>query len=307
MSYISGQLEIESESARRLARYLDEREDQLLEMTREISRHYRRYTIPKKRGKVRWIEAPRPELKAVQRELLTALLYRFPVHDAAHGFVPHRSIITHAQNHVGQRWVITLDLADFFTSTHRGLINQHLAPLLASLIASHCSPASQALMIDLCLLKDRLPQGAPTSPQISNIVFRNFDQKLAQWAQEHDLIYSRYADDLSFSGPQVPPDFYRRIHGCIYPYRLNPRKTRVLGRGGRQVVTGLVVNERVNLPRPQRRKLRALAHRLAISGRDAVLDANAWTPDELSGHLAWLAQVNHQAYEQLFSDLIQLT
>ena len=82
----------DSEYALRLVRYLDKREDQLLEMTREISRHYRRYTVPKKRGKVRWIEAPEPELKAVQRELLTTLFYQFPVHDAAHGFVPHRFV-----------------------------------------------------------------------------------------------------------------------------------------------------------------------------------------------------------------------
>ena len=284
------------------ARYLEEREGRLRELTLEISSHYRRYPIPKKRGRVRWIEAPKPELKEAQSELLTSILYQLPVHDCAHGFVPHRSIITHAQNHVGKRWVITLDLADFFTSTHRGLINRYVMPLLTS----HHTQARCDLMIELCLLKDRLPQGAPTSPQLSNLVFKPFDTKLARWAHEHRLTYSRYADDLSFSGAEVPQEFYRQIHSCIHPYRLNPRKTRVLGRGSRQVVTGLVVNERVNLPRPQRRKLRALAHRLATSGLDAVLQANTWTQDELSGHLAWLAQVNPQAYDKLFKDLTQM-
>lgn len=286
----------------RLASYLERHESSLREIASDTSSHYWRYPIPKKQGSVRWIEAPKPELKEVQRELLTMLLYQLPVHERAHGFIPNRSIITHAQNHVGRRWVLTLDLSDFFPSTHRGLIRQHFEPLLKS----HCSPEHCELIIDLCLLKDRLPQGAPTSPQLSNVVFRTFDAQLEEWAQAHSLTYSRYADDLSFSGDQLPRDFYRQVHARVHPYRLNPKKTRVLGRGSRQLITGLVVNERVNLPRAQRRKLRAIAHRIATTGVEATLKINEWTQDELSGHVAWLAQVSPHDYHQLFSELSSL-
>jgi RNA-directed DNA polymerase len=286
-----------------LIEYLQQHQEVIHAVIAESSLFYNRYPIAKKSGKKRWIEAPLDPLKEIQNTLLHTLFYTFPVHDCAHGFIPQRSILTHAQKHVGQPFVFTLDLVDFFPSTHRTLIKSHLTPLLTP----HLTSVQQDLVIDLCLLNKRLPQGAPTSPYLSNLVFKSFDINLEQWAQKYHLNYSRYADDLSFSGAHVPQNFYKSILSLVYPYRINPQKTRVYGRGTRQVVTGLVVNDRVNLPRPQRRVLRALAHKLKTQGLEAVLAHNIWTHDELSGHLAWLAQIDPQGYQKLFKSLTEST
>ena len=285
-----------------LIQQLNDRQHEFLSLIEDISTLYHCYPLTQKNGKQRWIEAPIHPLKTIQHELLHTLFYQFPVHTCAHGFVPYRSIITHAQNHVQQKWVFTLDLQDFFPSTHRGLVESCLFPLLTP----RFTPQQQQMIIDLCLLKNRLPQGAATSPYLSNLVFKSFDHTLSQWAQQYHLNYSRYADDLSFSGSYVPQDFYKQISKLVQPYKINAKKTRVYSRGTRQQVTGLVVNERVNLPRSQRRVLRAIAHQLQTKGLTSVLQNNVWTQDELSGHIAWLAQVDPHAYQKLFQSLTNL-
>lgn len=222
-------------------------EEKLESIARTAETRYRRYPI-QGRSKVRWIEAPDEELKEVQRRFLDRLAYRLPTTEWAHGFVPERSIVTHARNHVGQPWVVTADLRDFFPSMSAERVFQALAPL-----------EPDARVVALVTRAGRLPQGAPTSPHLANVIFGPVDLDLA----ELGWTYSRYADDLAFSGDGDPRRLVDGIRSVVekHGFRLASRKTRIMGRHQRQWVTGLVVNDRVSVPRDVRRILRAALHR----------------------------------------------
>lgn len=213
---------------------------------------YSDYPVPKRNGGVRFIEAPDSALKAMQRRLLDKLLYRITPHSAAHGFCTGRNICTHASRHSGKAWVVTVDIEDFFPSVKREML-EHLPGEL------ELSEREGKCLLDLVTRNGRLPQGAPTSPHLGNIVMRRVDAELANEAVANRWSYSRYADDLVMSGdgnPQVMLEVLRRsVAGA--GFRTNRRKCRMMGRHRRQWVTGLVVNEGIKLPRELRRKLRA--------------------------------------------------
>jgi len=225
-------------------------EEQLDSLARTAKSRYRRYPIEGP-SKVRWIEAPDPELKEVQRRLLDRLAYRLPTTEWAHGFVPERSIVTHARNHVGRPWVVAADIRDFFPSMSADRVAQALAPLELE--------TDLPRAVALVTRAGRLPQGAPTSPHLANVIFGSVDHDLAKlgWS------YSRYADDLTFSGDGDPRRLVDELRSVIakHGFRLASHKTRIMGRHQRQWVTGLVVNDRVSVPRNVRRTLRAALHR----------------------------------------------
>ncbi|MEO0557870.1 MAG: reverse transcriptase domain-containing protein, partial [Bacteroidota bacterium] len=184
-----------------------------LTFTRRVSRvsHYRRFQMPKKRGGVRHISAPMPRLKRAQRWVLDELLSGIPLHDAAHGFVPERSIATNAAPHVGADVVVNMDLQDFFpTVTYRrvkGLwralgYGQQVATILALLCTE---PAIDETRLDgetffVARGERVLPQGAPTSPALTNVLCRRLDARMQGMADHFGFAYTRYADDLTFSG-----------------------------------------------------------------------------------------------------------
>jgi retron-type reverse transcriptase len=237
--------------------------------------HYSRYVVPKRSGGQRVILAPKRELKALQRRALLDLVAKIPPATAAHGFVPGRSIATNAQPHVGKRVVVRLDLKDFFPSITfpraRGVF-----------IAHGYSYAVASTLALLCTEYDREPfdrdgkryyvssgprhlvQGAPTSPALANLVAWRLDRRLSGLAAKYQFSYTRYADDLTFSG-----DNAAAVGGLISSikrivaderFTVNDAKTRVARRSRRQIVTGLVVNDQVATPRTLRRRLRATLH-----------------------------------------------
>ncbi len=225
---------------------------------------YRVGTIPKRNGGVRTIEAPVPVLKLLQRRLLNRFLSHLDSHPAATAFEPGRSIREHARLHVRQPRVVGLDLRNFFPS----LRIDRVYPLFR---LAGCEPPVAALLAHLCCRRNHLPQGAPTSPKLSNLILYPVDEELAAWAAQHGLNYSRYADDLTFSGELPRALIPELIHHSAQAVgrlglRLNRDKIRVQGSGRRQIVTGLVVNQQVNLPREQRRLLRLRLHYIAKFG-----------------------------------------
>tara|TARA_B100000700_G_scaffold262585_2_gene299224 strand:+ start:2983 stop:3744 length:762 start_codon:yes stop_codon:yes gene_type:complete len=203
--------------------------------------------------KTRWIEAPSHELKELQRDILDKLLYKLEPTEFSHGFLPDRSIVSNAQAHVGREWVVTADIKDFFPSITSAQVTTVLAEL-------HLSPERQHIITELVTRKGRLPQGAPTSPHLSNLVVRGLDRELGSlgWT------YTRYADDLTFSGDGDTQDLLFKATQRVrrHGFKLAPKKTRVMPRHQRQVVTGLTVNEKVSVPKPLRRKLRAMIHNI---------------------------------------------
>jgi RNA-directed DNA polymerase len=243
--------------------------------------HYRRFTIPKRDGSERAIWAPMPKLKAAQRWILRHVLEPLPVHGASHGFLPHRSIKTNAQLHTNAKIVVKVDLRHFFpTVTFRrvkGVFRQAgYRDRIATLLALICTEAPREVVNDgdkevfVALGPRCLPQGAPTSPALTNAVCYRMDRRLFGLAKKLGWRYTRYADDLTFSLPMKHKGKPKLglLLGSIgriasdEGFRVHPRKTRVARTGARQTVTGLVVNGEAGprVPRKIRREIRAVLH-----------------------------------------------
>jgi retron-type reverse transcriptase len=272
--------------------------------------HYHRYEVAKKTGGARCISAPKPALKAAQYWVHDHILSRLPVEPHAHGFVPERSILTNAAPHAKRQVVINLDLKDFFPSITfarvRGLF-RHMGygGQVATLLALLCTepprvPVELAGRRYFLALGDRaLPQGACTSPAITNVLCRKLDTRLAGLARKLGFAYTRYADDLTFSGddPARVGWLFRSVRMVLKAEGLteHPTKTRVMRRASRQEVTGIVVNDRPALSRDQRRELRAILHNAARHGLPAQNRDNR--PDfagYLRGRVAFACMVEPQ-------------
>lgn len=258
---------------------------------RSFKPQYREVLIPKKRGGQRRLLVPDDGTKALQRCILRRLLAKLRVHPAAYGFVKGRSSIDNACRHAGQAVVLTMDVIDFFPNTRADRIEAHLRRV-------GWNAEAAALLTRLTTHEGGLPQGAPTSPALSNIVNFPLDNKISGFVQRKDGVYTRYADDIAIS---FPLDHPRKVRGALQAakqalrvrgYRFHKfKKLRVRRQHQRQVVTGLVVNAQANLPRTTRRWLRAVAHRLA-KGKQATL-----TPEQLQGWLAYRRAVETKSKE----------
>lgn len=246
--------------------------------------HYHRYEIAKKSGGARCISAPKPTLVWAQRWVLLEVLRKLHPEPEAHGFVPGRSIVTNAAPHAGRAVVVNLDLKDFFPSItfrrvkglfHKLGYGEHVATLLALLCTE---PPRVPAVVDgkryhVALGARVLPQGACTSPDITNALCRRLDRRLAGLARRHGFAFTRYADDLTFSGdaPRAVGRLLRDVRSIVRSEGLteHPTKTHVMRRGGRQEVTGLTVNERPAVSRSELRTLRAILHNAARLGLES--------------------------------------
>jgi retron-type reverse transcriptase len=229
---------------------------------------YVQFEIPKASGGVRHIAAPRAELKEAQRLILRKLLDALEPHPASHAFVTGRSTLTNATPHVGARIVLKMDLADFFPTIHFGRI----IGLFEQYGASKAAARSLAALVTYRPTLDDgrvawpsiLPQGAPTSPAIANLVCRRMDARLAALAEDAAARYTRYADDLTFSFKAEPSRGIGRFVWWVGQicgqegFFENVKKRRILRPSSQLRVTGLVVNERVSIPREARRRFRAV-------------------------------------------------
>lgn len=281
---------------------------------REVARtsHYRRFRVPKKTGGERTISAPMPRLKRSQYWVLDNILARVPLHDAAHGFVPGRSIVSNAAPHCRKAVVVNMDLKDFFPGiafprirgVFRGLgYGEDVATVLALLCSEN--PADELLVDGERFFvggkgRDRvLPQGAPTSPMLTNILCRRLDRRLAGLARRFGCDYTRYADDLTFSGPaEAAATVGRLLRQARHILRdegftPHPQKQRVMRAGARQEVTGVVVNSEPSVSRSQRRTLRAALHRAQASGiGKAQWEGQPARTDQLQGYAQFVRNVN---------------
>ncbi len=267
-------------------------------MLDRVEELYLRFPIPKSPTKKRWIEAPAPELKELQQRLLKGLLYQLPAHHAAHGFVPGRSILTNARVHVGRRWVIALDIQEFFPSTRAAKIEEIVRGFAG------LDDWERSAIVPLVTLRGRLPQGAPTSPHLANLAFFPLDVKLVELAKIRGFRYTRYADDLTFSGNRFPTGLVENVSEILEKggYRLARKKTRIMGQGRRQKVTGLVVNDKVQLPREFRRWLRAILHDIRHRGLDAALSRTQnMTEARLIGTLSFQMMIDPDGLGRLIS------
>lgn len=256
-----------------------------LTYTRPVAtvRHFQHFEIAKKTGGMRLISAPMPRMKRAQYWVLDNILAKIDLPDTAHGFVPSRSIVSNARPHVGARIVINLDLKDFFpTITYpriKGLfVCLGYSEQVATILALLCSePETDHVRLDgkdyfVSRGQRFLPQGAPTSPTISNILCRRLDRRLAGMATKLDFIYTRYADDMTYSSygdvDSILPKLLWRTHQIVIAegFAVNSAKTRIMRKGRRQEVTGIVVNHKVSIPRKTLKRYRALLFQIEKDG-----------------------------------------
>ncbi len=279
--------------------------------------HYVRFHVPKKSGGHRQLASPHHKLAATQRWILDHILRPLPTHDAAHGFVTGRSTVTNAAPHVGRQIVVNVDLQDFFPSISfyraEGMFRARgFSPAVATILALLCTECPR----DTVQLAGQtyypaigpraLPQGACTSPAISNLICVQLDKRLNGIARRLGWVYTRYADDMTFSasgeaGHAVGYLLARIRHICQDEgFQLNGRKTRVQRPNVRQSVTGIVVNDKPSVPRATVRRLRAILHQarrtgLAAQNRDRLPHFEQW----LQGMIAYVEMVDPPKGEQL--------
>lgn len=265
---------------------------------RHVHLHYRIFQIRKRSSGTRTIHAPRIQLKSIQRFVLDHLLDLEHVHDAVHSFVPTsldskaapRSSISNATVHQGQRYVASIDIRDFFGSIPR----DGIWSVFTGVEKIGLTEDSVKILQNICCLPYRensergIPQGAPTSPALTNLYLSRFDEGMAQLAGELKLRYSRYADDITFSGASRRNALLaisvaiRRL--AELQLEIAPKKTRILSWNSQQRITGAVVNERVLPPRSLREKVRVMFHKASRDWR--FLDRNR---ARLLGYIAYFS------------------
>jgi len=263
-------------------------------------KHYHYSLVDKRRGGVRIIESPKTLLKRTQRQIHASLLTKIPVHSAAHGFRPRRNCLSHAENHTNQEYLFTFDLANFFHSIDwypvykifRDLgYSKEIAKYL-SCLCTHRFTGNKSLLTQLDqsqrkkIKRRHLAQGAPTSPALSNLVMYKLDKRLDGLAKSLELKYSRYADDLAFSGNKHRDwRFLEPLIGSICleeGFELNYRKSRIVRSHQRQKIAGVIVNQGTNIDRRYYDRLKAILTNCICHG---VKDQNIDGHDDLQSHL----------------------
>src|SRR5262245_28682962 len=284
------------------------------------SLHYVRFTIPKRDGTERPIWAPKKRLKAAQSWILHNIVERLPVHGAAQGFLVGRSILSNATVHANAKIILKMDIKEFFpTVTWRrvkGVFRRAgYRDGISTLLALLCTEAPRGLVevegktYYVSLGPRCLPQGAPTSPAITNAICLRLDRRLAGLAAKYGWRYTRYADDLTFSLPMEhkgPPKLGAMM-GCAKRiveaegFQVKTEKTRVHRTGGRQSVTGLVVNGDGNprTPRKLRRQLRSAIHKLKTNKPLKEGESLA----RLCGYAAFVYMTNPELGKKMLADL----
>jgi RNA-directed DNA polymerase len=289
--------------------------------------HHHRHEWVHRNGRTpRLLEKPLDMLRRTQRTILDDLLAALPVHDAAHGFVSGRSVVTGADAHVGQQVVVSADLTSFFASVQAptvygvfraagfaeplahvltGICTHRVPPHVLTAMPPGGDPDERAAL-RRALTTAHLPQGAPTSPALANLALRHLDARLAGWAASVDAVYTRYADDLTFSGGDRlaarTGAFLRGVERIVRDqgHVLNARKTHVRRAGVRQSVTGVVVNARTSPGRREVDRLHAVLHNCVVHGpvsqdRGGHHDFRA----HLLGRIGWVGQVHPGRAEKL--------
>ena len=284
--------------------------------------HYRRFTIAKKTGGVRTISAPMPRLKKVQHWILENLLYKLQNHNQAHGFIPQRSIISNAEQHVGSEVVINMDLKDFFpTIAYRRVKGLFVAigysEQIATILALLCTePMIDEVELDgikyfVARGERFLPQGAPTSPAITNLICYRLDHRFAGMAKKLGWTYTRYADDLTLSCKTSTQNINRILWQSRQiiddeGFVIHPDKVEVMRKGSRQEVTGIVVNEKLNVSRTHLRQFRAVLHRIQQQGNAEGIQfgaANANPAQVIQGFANFVNMINPEKGAKLVDEV----
>jgi hypothetical protein len=300
-----------------LCNFLRLHPDDLDWLTSPRYHHYHEQWLPKRHSGRRLLESPKPLLKQTQRHLLERLLNLVPPHEAAIGFRPGYSVLDFAAPHCNQELVLKMDLADFFPSLGRPRIKrtfmslgyrESIANSLASLTTARCQKKDLSSSESLLYHRKHLPQGAPTSPALANLAVFRLDCRLTGLARAVGARYTRYADDLLFSGSTELARVVARFEVKVMAIALeegltiNPRKTRTMPRSQRQAAAGLTLNEKINIKRSDYDTLKAILHNCIQHGPSSQNHQDhPRFADHLKGRIEWLALIHPGRGEKLRS------
>lgn len=222
---------------------------------------YKTFEVPKKTGGFREINAPKKEMKFIQRWILDNILYKLKVGEYAHGFVPEKTIYTNAEMHVNKELVLGIDIKDFFPSIKFKSV-EHIFKS-----AGYTSRIAKDFA-NLCTYHNKLPQGAPTSPMLANLASLDLDKDISKYCITNNLEYSRYADDITVSGSYKISMYKEKIIRIVEKngFKVNYEKVRILSKSSRQKVTGLIVNDKISIGRHKKKTLRAIVHNILVEG-----------------------------------------
>jgi len=272
---------------RKLAHSTGVEEIKLRELKQNLPDNYIRFGIPKPNGGYRLIEEPTEPLKAIQQKLIS-ILDLFPLHSAVYG-VPGKGAIHNAKQHLGSNMILNLDVKRFFPSTDINKFNYALVGSYMDVVPLLTEAAG------FCFLDERLPTGAPSSPVLANISFTPVDKEIDSLAKQYSLRYTRYMDDLSFSGEKLVKGFQKTVCEIIqdYGYRVNHKKSKLLYRGSKpQRITGISVSDgTMKVPREFKRRLRAEL--------DKVARQNISIDDRIKGKLNYVKQISMEQYQAM--------
>ncbi|MBE5060079.1 RNA-directed DNA polymerase [Megamonas funiformis] len=269
---------------------------------KKIDNMYRTFSIPKKNGETREINAPEKMLNFVQKNLAKFLLnYRNGIYKTeninnkvSHGFEKEKSFITNAELHKNKRYVLNFDLKDFFDCFHFGRVKGYFEKNRYFKLSKDIA----TILAQLTCYKKCLPQGAPTSPIIVNLIFNMVDIQIIKLAKTYKLNYTRYADDITFSTNdkfflEKYSEFENKFLYIIekYGFVVNKNKTRLQYKDYRQKVTGLVVNKKINVTREYYKETRAMAHQLYKTGSFFIEENKSGTINQLEGRFSFINQI----------------
>lgn len=266
---------------------------------------YYNFSISKKSGGKRIISMPNKELLIVQKKIQEKILDNVIIHKNAFGFVKNRSIIDNAKMHLNKEMILNMDLKDFFPSIHRGRVFY-----IFKNICNYDNNTSYCLT-KLTTYKNSIPQGAPTSPVISNIVAFMLDVRLSKIADKFNINYTRYADDITFSGSKenINKSLLKIVNDIIEEcgFNVNKKKTRFASRAGRQEVTGLIVNnEEISIPNNYIKKIRQELYYVKKYGlkahREKVGFTNKYYKDHMLGKILFVNQIDSKKGRKLLNE-----
>lgn len=261
----------------------------LYNISNNIDANYEEIIIHKKSGGLRFLYAPSKELKSIQKRILKNVLEEKKLSRYSYAYRKKVSVLDNAKPHVKKDVIVKLDINDFFDNITFSMVydscfNETLYPKKMGM-----------LFTNLCVYNNRLPQGAPTSGFISNIVLRNFDEKVGSYCEKRKISYTRYSDDLTFSGNFNVKDLIKYVNKLLYEYnfRLNKKKIKVVSKKTRQQVTGIVVNDKVNIRRNYKRKIRQEMYYIKKYSLKSHLKNIAYKCDEKTYLLNLLGRINY--------------
>lgn len=236
----------------------------LWEILRDPDSHYHHFSIKKSGGGFRNISVPDPLLKKIQRNISDKILSCIPVSEYAMAYKKGANLYVNASPHIGKKYLLKMDLYDFFGSVRFDRVYSE------AFNRKRYPKQIGTILTTLCCHKDVLPQGAPSSPSISNIIMKHFDDVFGLWCEKHGLSFTRYCDDLTISGNRNLFPAYLKAERILKEmgFVINQNKTRFITNAARQTVTGLTVNIKVSIPSEYKRLLRQQVYYVLKYGID---------------------------------------